>query len=478
MAGLPKKELKSLVEKYNPRKAAWRQNALKTIVERGTIRDVETFLEGLTGASGGKLSPGSNIMKFLLVWAANVGKLNTVKFLVENQGADVNCRVLMNRRRYRSPMQAAAGGGHNKCLKFLMEKGADVNASLPLLSALRSDQWQCLRLLVKYGADVNPTGIQTHTPLKIAVRYGRTRDVQLLLEAGADINVVGWKGCTALTTAIQNGQSNLVKLLVEQGADVNPKESRSENPLLEAVRFKDSDVVKYLIEKGADVNSTDRNEAAPLLLAMQLNKWQCVKLLVEAGADVNIADTDNKSVLIIAVQRGQTECLKLFLDAGADVNTTTYRFGSTALCEAVTQESLAHAKLLLRAGADVTFPVRSWEQYHCKGIEMAQLLFAAGKEYVLYKSPTFLGVQFYPPDWEDLDLKNQCRKVIRKHLLTLDPKSNLFAQVTQLQMTHDKPGLPEHMVSYLLFGQDHEIHSQESSDSSSAESDSDSSESD
>ncbi len=63
---------------------------------------------------------------------------------------------------------------------------------------------------------------------------------------------------------------------------------------------------------------------------------------------------------------------------------------------------------------------------------------------------------FHLPDWDDPDLKNQLRKFIRKHLLTLDP-TNLFIQVPQLKQTTEKAGLPEELVSYLLYEQNLEV---------------------
>ncbi len=76
---------------------------------------------------------------------------------------------------------------------------------------------------------------------------------------------------------------------------------------------------------------------------------------------------------------------------------------------------------------------------------------------ILSQNTEVTTVEFFPADWDDLGLKNQCRKVIRKHLLTLDPHTKIFMRIPQLQMTPHRAGIPEYLVSYLLYEQSLEV---------------------
>jgi ankyrin repeat protein len=55
---------------------------------------------------------------------------------------------------------------------------------------------------------------------------GHTEVVKFLLEKGAEVNAKGTiGGTTALMVASQNGHAEVVKVLLEKGADVNVKDT-------------------------------------------------------------------------------------------------------------------------------------------------------------------------------------------------------------------------------------------------------------
>ena len=191
-----------------------------------------------------------------------------------------------------------------------------------------------------------------------------------------------------------------------------------------------------------------------------------------------------------AASLGDVQCVELLLEAGADVN-YVHSKGSTALyeswvnlCDDNTQKIEAVVKLLLGAGANVNMiDTHDNTIDHATGGNICLLMFAAGElnpirsKHVMRfdfesislgdypsdeqcgnnlpgaKDPESVELdQFFPPCWDDLDLKNQCRKVIRKHLLTLDPHTNLFIRVPQLQGI-----IPRRLISYLLYEQNLEL---------------------
>ncbi len=237
------------------------------------------------------------------------------------------------------------------------------------------------------------------------------------------------------------------------------------------LQFK-TDTMRYLIERlGSDLDLSQS-----LHTAVHNENTDYVTLLLEAGADVNHQDSEGKPCLFDAT--GKINLVKLLLDAGADVNIRNTK-GQALISHVLLsmkgkwatphiselREAEAAVRLFLAAGADVnvnrmSFRVSNWvsPSEEVKG-RLAMLLFAAGEK-TLHRRPLrtpFFPIRFFPPGWYELDLKNQCRKVIRKHLLTLDPHTNLFIRVQQLEHTDERAGLPENLISYLLYEQSLEV---------------------
>ena len=135
----------------------------------------------------------------------------------------------------------AAFFGHWKVCDFLLQQGADVNASLdktderPLHNALakagRPYYFYVVKLLVEKGADVNVKtlpGIETgafmrdvrtkgETPLHRAAAYADERTIQFLLEHGADKEAQDAHGNTPLSWASEHLRPGSVLSLLAYG---------------------------------------------------------------------------------------------------------------------------------------------------------------------------------------------------------------------------------------------------------------------
>ena len=135
----------------------------------------------------------------------------------------------------------AAFFGHWKVCDFLVQQGADVNASLdktgerPLHNALakagRPYYFYVVRLLVDKGANVNAKtlpGIETgafmrdvrtkgETPLHRAAAYADERTIQFLLEHGADREAKDAHGDTPLSWASEHLRPGSILSLLAYG---------------------------------------------------------------------------------------------------------------------------------------------------------------------------------------------------------------------------------------------------------------------
>ncbi|CEM19441.1 unnamed protein product [Vitrella brassicaformis CCMP3155] len=124
----------------------------------------------------------------------------------------------------RTPLHAAAEGGHLRLTQVMLESGAstDVQSWLgntPLHSAAVKGHLDIVRLLVDHGADVNmPTATGGWTPLQKACVSGQLEVASFLLEKRADPNSRSDEGWTALDVAALEGFAEIMGLLQTRGA--------------------------------------------------------------------------------------------------------------------------------------------------------------------------------------------------------------------------------------------------------------------
>ncbi|XP_065904061.1 26S proteasome non-ATPase regulatory subunit 10-like [Dysidea avara] len=65
--------------------------------------------------------------------------------------------------------------------------------------------------------------LKNSTPLHVAVRSGKEEIVKFLIEKGANVNARSL-GSTPLHVAVTNGREEIVKFLIEKGTNVNAKD--------------------------------------------------------------------------------------------------------------------------------------------------------------------------------------------------------------------------------------------------------------
>lgn len=122
--------------------------------------------------------------------AAALGRLERVRELVDSDAELARAYAPDGFH----PLGLAAFFGHPDVVRFLLERGADVNA-------------------VARNERVRTTALQA------AAASGDNESARLLLEAGADVSATETGGFTALHAAEANGNRELVALLLEYGAD-------------------------------------------------------------------------------------------------------------------------------------------------------------------------------------------------------------------------------------------------------------------
>jgi ankyrin repeat protein len=222
-------------------------------------------------------------------------------------------------------------------VKFLVEKGADVNKPdpqgwTPLLNAARQRKDNIIKLLVELGADVNKADASGLTPLIAAAMRDHVPSIEVLLENGADIEEPGPQGFRPLALSIAESKYEAAKALMDGGADVSVASGEDGlTPLMviaaqtspaEGSRFlpgstRPSDIAKGLVERGAEVNAQSKNGVTALMIAATHNSAPMIGLLMDAGADPSIKNKQGLTATDVAEKNGNLEAAQAILVLGS-----------------------------------------------------------------------------------------------------------------------------------------------------------------
>ncbi|KAH8707190.1 ankyrin repeat domain-containing protein [Phaeosphaeriaceae sp. PMI808] len=294
----------------------------------------------------------------LLYLAAEYGHQRMVKLLL-HKGADVNTRRGDNAQGgyYSNALYSASQGGYEQVVKLLLYKGAEVNAQggefgNALQAASYRGYEQVVKLLLDKGAEVNAQGGYYNNALQAASSRDYEQVVKLLLDKGAEVNAQGGYYGNALQAASSGGYEQVVKLLLDKGAKTNMQGGYYGNALYVASQGGYEQVVKLLLYKGADVNAQGGYYGNALQVASEGGYEQVVKLLLEKGADVNAQGGRYGNALQAALEGDHEQVVKLLLNKGAKVNAQG-RYYSNALQAALEGDYEQVIELLLDKGAKV-----------------------------------------------------------------------------------------------------------------------------
>lgn len=199
----------------------------------------------------------------LFCFACGYCSLKTIEQLIKLGVDPVNCYYVENRHR-NYPIHHAVAGGNVEALRFLIDKGVDVNKLgyydnisdvydnliTPLHVAIEYDECDCMDLLIVRGADVNKIDSEgLYTPLAFAAQNDAYEIVKILIEAKADLNLrYNKESFTPLIHAVREGNEQLAELLLENGADPNVKVIWSDTGEI-------SDIEHFIMCENADKES-------------------------------------------------------------------------------------------------------------------------------------------------------------------------------------------------------------------------------
>jgi ankyrin repeat protein len=172
------------------------------------------------------------------------------------------------------------------------------------------------------------------TPLIKAAERGKRDIVKYLIAKGANVNAKGTDdGQTALMAAITRGFDDVVDLLIAAGADVKAKDARGNTAFALAVFGAHLEIAEVLLKHGADPNQADPYGITPLLGAASTGGEEALRFLVKSGAKVNLItqlEYGGQTALTTAARVGNVDNVRTLLDLGADPR-LKMKDGGTAL---------------------------------------------------------------------------------------------------------------------------------------------------
>jgi ankyrin repeat protein len=236
----------------------------------------------------------------------------------------------------------------------------------PLLYAAMAGDLETVTLLTGAHAPIDDAAPDGVTPLIAAVVKFQEPVALYLIEKGADVNA-SRAGYTALHAAALTGQLNVAKALLAHKADPNAPLQLAKRfqavfvpynpelqtgrlnqvgatPFMEAAKAVNTEMMRLLLANGADPKRTTESATTAMMLAAGLGKRQAtdmftfiryytwdedrsiatIQLLLDLGANINDANEFGETALHGATYHSAQKVIQFLVEHGANINATNW----------------------------------------------------------------------------------------------------------------------------------------------------------
>jgi uncharacterized protein len=152
------------------------------------------------------------------------------------------------------------------------------------------------------------------TSLMAAATQGHIEVVRYLLARGADVNACNEFGVTALMRSAEKSNMELTKLLLNSGAEVNARTKFGETAFMEAAKAGQNDMMQLLLDHGADMFALMRSSMDALIWSAGLGKMHTVEYLIQHG--MSVAGKRGQTALMLAKKNKHSQIVTLLRQAG------------------------------------------------------------------------------------------------------------------------------------------------------------------
>ena len=258
----------------------------------------------------------------LVEYACFTGSIKCVRFLIEN-GADVTIQDVA----HTTIAQFAVEGGNIEIIQ-LLEKNDKVSFSGCLSCAAQFFRNDIYEWLISENSShlISKSDLKDTSPLHFAAESGNIQIVlKCLDEPGADINLPFQAGWTPLHMAAKYGQFPIIKVLTQhENIKINQSDARGLTALHWAANNCHPESVRILLlNKEIDINALDNEGQSALHWAATKGYPETVRVLLshKDAINVNIRNNDGSSPLHMAAMKGNLSAVnELVSFEGIDLN--------------------------------------------------------------------------------------------------------------------------------------------------------------
>ncbi|WP_297300001.1 ankyrin repeat domain-containing protein [uncultured Brachyspira sp.] len=276
----------------------WVDSPLKVAAENGYVEMAKFLID-----EGANLNSADDYM----LYAYN--NYDITKLLVDNDVFNLNTNTTKE-----EAIELVKNGKYYEIEKLLSsEDSNNIDGYDELMNAISKGDMKALEKLIKDDTDLNKQ-YDKITPLGLAAARNDKEMVKFLVEKGADINLEDGYGYTPLIIAMKYRNIGLVKDIIDLKPDLNAICSATgDTPLTYLVRevWFGTDACYYMIKNGADVNKKNDNGDTPLIVAVQnvIGSYGMLGVLINMGADYNIKNKEGKTAMDIVIEEDDKAAL-------------------------------------------------------------------------------------------------------------------------------------------------------------------------
>ncbi|KAH3835815.1 uncharacterized protein LOC127876270 [Dreissena polymorpha] len=250
------------------------------------------------------------------------GKLEMVKFICLNYSDLINVRTDIGL----TPVFGAALGGYLDIMKYMLERGAELeilskeNSSLLHEAAFTGKLEMVQFLAQKFPNMVNRRNLRSFMPCHFAAQEGHLEVLLYLLPKQPSDFPVTKEKQTIMHIAAYNKMLPIVKYICQKFPSLMQlADSDGANPLHYAARGGSTEVFDYLIEKGLDPESKTHAESTVLhLAAYDGNHAMVIHICEKFSKLVHTLDSTGHSPAHYAAGSGELPLLLNILEYGVD----------------------------------------------------------------------------------------------------------------------------------------------------------------
>jgi len=290
-----------------------------------------------------------------LIFSVAIEKPEVAKYLI-NRGAN----LLAKDRNGNSVLHLCAENGFLELIEYIFEKGGgsiDINDTnkkkeTPLHMAVRNNRADVVKFLVEKGADIEARDVLGATPLFASLEVDNLDLAKYLVEKGADINVEAFNGKRLVHLAGSSKTVDTIKWLVSLGLDINVRDKEENLPIHYTCMSGELNTLVFLIQKGQPINECNKRGYTPLHIACESGQLIIAKALIDFGADVKLTTPTGRSALHLCAEKGYWGPAQILIIKGVDVNIRD-KSGYTPLHLAVMNGEDRFVQLIVARGADI-----------------------------------------------------------------------------------------------------------------------------